>query len=192
VEWPLRADGYLIPIAYCLIASLGTWLFGFGGFPNSEFLGQTAAAAGEEIGWRGFLVPELAKVLPFTGVALVSGLIWASWHYPITGVVYRDADLPAWFWLLTFTFVAVAISVVQAWLRLRTDSVWPPIFLHASHNLWMQSIFFPLTTENETTKWVAGDLGLAFVVVAAVVAVVFWAKRGDVRIPVDNVSADTR
>jgi membrane protease YdiL (CAAX protease family) len=73
VEWPLRADGYLIPIAYCLIASLGTWLFSFGGFPNSEFLGQTAAAAGEEIGWRGFLVPELAKVLPFTGVALSRG-----------------------------------------------------------------------------------------------------------------------
>ena len=44
-----------------------------------------------------FLVPELAKVLPFTAVALVSGLIWAAWHYPIAAVVYRDARLPAWF-----------------------------------------------------------------------------------------------
>jgi membrane protease YdiL (CAAX protease family) len=97
---------YLIPIAYCLVASLGIWIFGFGGFPNTEFVRQTAdgfglgeapdwvvvamfvvltgttgmftgvaAATGEEIGWRGFLVPELAKVLPFTGVAFVSGLI---------------------------------------------------------------------------------------------------------------------
>jgi hypothetical protein len=66
--------------------------------------------------------------------------------------------------------------------------VWPPIFLHPSHNLWMQSMFFPLTTANEETKWVAGDLGLAFVVVA----VVFWAKRGKVSAPVDNLSADTR
>jgi uncharacterized protein len=120
--------GYLIPIAYCLVASLGIWIFGFGGFPNTDFVRKTAAAlglggtpdwiviamfvvltgtigvlsgvaaaTGEEIGWRGFLVPELAKVLPFTGVALVSGLIWASWHYPITAVVYRDADLPPWF-----------------------------------------------------------------------------------------------
>jgi membrane protease YdiL (CAAX protease family) len=222
-SWRYVLIGYLIPIVYCLVASLGTWVFGFGGFPNTEFVGTTAetlgltgtpdwivivvfvllqgtvgmvtgvaVATGEEIGWRGFLVPELAKVLPFTGVALVSGLIWASWHYSITPIVYRDADLPAWFWLLTFTFVAVAISFAQTWLRLKSNSVWPPVFLHASHNLWMQSIFFPLTTENETTKWVAGDLGLAFVVVAAVVAVVFWAKRGDVRIPVDNVSADTR
>jgi hypothetical protein len=29
----------------------------------------------------------------------------------------------------------------------------------------MQSIFTPLTTDNQYTKWIAGDLGLAFVVV---------------------------
>ena len=74
------------------------------------------AAAGEEIGWRGFLVPEFARVLPFTGVALLSGFIWAEWHYPITAVVYRDANLPPAFWLATFTFVAIAISFAQAWL----------------------------------------------------------------------------
>ena len=64
-------------------------------------------------------------------------------------------------------------------MRLRTDSAWPPIFLHASHNLWMQSIFTPLTSDREYTKWIAGDLGLAFVVVAAVVAKVVWLKRGE-------------
>jgi hypothetical protein len=49
-----------------------------------------------------------------TGVAEVSGLIWASWHYPITAVVYADAGLPAWFWLLTFAVVA-AVFLAQAW-----------------------------------------------------------------------------
>jgi hypothetical protein len=38
--------GYLIPIAYCLVASLGIWLFGFGGFPNTEFVHQTAETFG--------------------------------------------------------------------------------------------------------------------------------------------------
>jgi membrane protease YdiL (CAAX protease family) len=162
--------------------------FGLGGAPDWVVIAMfvvltgttgmftgVAVTTGEEIGWRGFLVPELAKVLPFTGVALVSGP--GTTRSPRS--YYRDAGLPAWFWLLTFTFVAVAIRFAQAWLRLKTDSVWPPIFLHASHNLWMQSIFTPLTTEKEYTKWIAGDLGLAFVVVAAVVAVVFWLKRGE-------------
>ena len=189
---------YLIPIAYCLIASLGTWLL-FGGF--SDGFAKLRPIVGHDVHRAASTTSMLRCRRPRAAGAAFwcrgagcrsrawpwSRGSWASWHYPIAGVVYRDADLPAWFWLLTFTFVAVAISVVQAWLRLRTDSVWPPIFLHASHNLWMQSIFFPLTTANDKTKWVAGDLGLAFVVVAAVVAVVFWAKRGELR-PVDNFS----
>ena len=81
--------------------------------------------------------------------------------------------------MLSFTFSAVAVSFALAWLRLKTGSIWPAVFFHASHNLWMQSIFTPLTTEKEYTKWIAGDLGLALVIVVAVVAVVFWAKRHD-------------
>jgi hypothetical protein len=80
-------------------------------------------AVGRGDRWRGLLVPELAEVLPFTGVALLSGIIWASWHDSITAVVYPDAGLPAWFWLLTFTFVAIAISFAQAWLRLKSGSL---------------------------------------------------------------------
>jgi hypothetical protein len=38
--------GYLIPTAYCLVASLGSWLFGFGKFPNTEFVRQSADAFG--------------------------------------------------------------------------------------------------------------------------------------------------
>ena len=124
-NWRYVLIGYLIPITYCLAASLSIRILGFGGFPNTDSVHQAAeslglsgapdwvviamfvvvqgtagmvagvgAAAGEEIGWRGFLVPELAKALPFTGVALVSGFIWAAWHYPITSVVYRDVGLP--------------------------------------------------------------------------------------------------
>jgi uncharacterized protein len=94
-------------------------------------------------------------------------------------VVYRDADVPAWFWLPTFTLSAIAVSFVLAWLRLKTGSLWAGVFLHASHNLWMQSIFSPLTTEKDYTKWIAGDLGIGLVVVATIVAVVFWLKRDE-------------
>ena len=40
-----------------------------------------------------------------------------------------------------------------------------------------------MTGDREYTKWVAGDLGLAFVVVAAVVAVAFRVKRGELKSP---------
>ena len=95
---------------------------------TTGMLSGVAAATGEEIGWRGFLVPELAKVLPFTAVALVSGLIWAAWHYPIAAVVYRDAGLSrlvlVW---LTFTFVAVVAVVF--WLKRGGALAWPSLWI---------------------------------------------------------------
>jgi hypothetical protein len=42
-------------------------------------------------------------------------------------------------------------------------------------------------TPNEMTKWVAGDLGLAFTIVSAVVAVIFWAKRDELPLRADKV-----
>jgi len=43
----------------------------------------TATVLGEEIGWRGYLVPEFAKTHSFLTTAAVTGLIWAFWHYPV-------------------------------------------------------------------------------------------------------------
>ncbi len=130
-------------------------------------------------GGAGSWCPNWRRCCRSPALALVSGLIWAAWHYPITSVVYRDAGLPSSFWLLTFTFVAVAISFAQAWLRLRTDSLWPPIFLHAKPQPVDAVDLLPADERARAyTKWVAGDLGLAFVVVAAVVAAAFfWVKR---------------
>ena len=43
---------------------------------------------GEEIGWRGFLVPELTQWVGFRNASLLSGMLWAVWHLP--GVLSGD------------------------------------------------------------------------------------------------------
>jgi uncharacterized protein len=45
-NWRYVLIGYLTPIAYCLVASLGAWLLGFGGFPNTDFVNSTAHTLG--------------------------------------------------------------------------------------------------------------------------------------------------
>ena len=82
---------WYIPLLYAAIAYAIVWLSGLGGFPNHEFMqtlvarmgvssspvvstviyvllmgsfglvGSLARALGEEIGWRGFLVPDSRK-----------------------------------------------------------------------------------------------------------------------------------
>src|SRR5579871_638962 len=51
-------------------------------------IGSVANALGEEIGWRGFLLPRLVGQFGFTFGCTVSGLIWAIWHYP--GLLWSD------------------------------------------------------------------------------------------------------
>ena len=38
---------------------------------------------GEELGWRGFLLPTLQTRLSAIASALIIGLIWFCWHIPL-------------------------------------------------------------------------------------------------------------
>jgi membrane protease YdiL (CAAX protease family) len=137
-------------------------------------------ALGEEIGWRGLLVPELAKVTSFTNTALVSGIIWAFWHYPIIFLGGYNGGTSGWYSALCFTPMVVGIATVFAWMRLKSGSVWTGMLLHASHNLFIQAIFDPLTQDTTAfTKYVRGEFGVVLAVIGLLVGFLFWRKRAE-------------
>lgn len=41
------------------------------------------SALGEEIGWRGFMVPALLHKLSFNKMLVISSLVWCGWHLPL-------------------------------------------------------------------------------------------------------------
>ncbi len=139
-----------------------------------------ATVLGEEIGWRGFLVPELAKRHGFAATAVLSGLIWAFWHYPLLLLGDYHPATPAWFYLPFFTLLLPAISFVWTWMRLKCGSLWPCVILHAAHNTFIQRFFDPLTVYRAKTPWVAGEFGVALGGIALVLAVYFWTRRHEV------------
>ena len=55
---------------------------GLGGVTAIEIL-IFVLVIGEEIGWRGFLLPRLRARLSLPAAGLVTGLIWTVWHLPI-------------------------------------------------------------------------------------------------------------
>jgi membrane protease YdiL (CAAX protease family) len=204
------AMSWYIPLVYAGIAYAIVWIGGLGGFPNHQFMqtlvdrmglrlspaastllyvvlmgtyglvGSTARALGEEIGWRGFLVPELSKTMSFTSTALISGIVWASWHYPILIWGDYNSGTPAWYGLTCFTVMVVAIAVVFAWLRLKSGSLWTGAILHASHNLYVQAIFTPLTADRGKTAWFIDEFGAVLSLVTVAFAIYFWRRRREV------------
>jgi membrane protease YdiL (CAAX protease family) len=122
-------------------------------------------ALGEEIGWRGFLVPELAHIRSFAGVAFLSGAIWAVYHYPFVFIFGAErAGTPIPYQLLVMTIQAIAISTVVAWLRLMSGSLWTAVIFHAVLNSFGQSLFDPLTSDTGITPYIAGEQGLALAI----------------------------
>jgi CAAX protease family protein len=200
---------WFIPLLYATIAYSFVWASGLGGFPNHEVMQHLvsrmglrtspvvstvvyvlltgsfglveslATALGEEIGWRGFLVPEMFKTMGYTSTALISGVVWACWHYPILIWGDYNAGTPTWYGLTCFTTLVVAMSFVFAWMRLKSGSLWVGALLHASHNLYIQDILSPLTRNTGKTAWFIDEFGAVLPVVAAGFAIYFWRRRGE-------------
>ena len=153
------------------------------GFLTTATVGVLAIAAfslGEELGWRGFLVPELAKITSFTNVALISGVIWALWHWPLILFAADVTDFdrtPAWFALPVFSITIIAAGTVMAWLTLRTRSVWPAVILHGSQNAITQSFFAEYTTEEGNAVYYVSEIGALIAVAWVVTAYFAWRNR---------------
>ncbi|AZQ58318.1 CPBP family intramembrane metalloprotease [Maribacter sp. MJ134] len=130
---------------------------------------------GEEIGWRGFFNYELRKLFSFGGVSMISGLIWAIWHWPIIFLIYKGSG-NLLLHITAFTVMIVAISVILAYYTFKSNSLWPAALFHSVHNIFIQKIFTPLTiTNNCTTFWI-DEYGLMLPIITTLFAIYFWRK----------------
>jgi membrane protease YdiL (CAAX protease family) len=181
--------GFVIPIIYCSIEYGLVWLTGRGKY-NGQFppsfpiflvtmlVNSTLSAVLEEIAWRGFLVPKMMKLTGFATTALVSGLIWAAWHYPL--IIFTNVRLgntPLVYSLVCFTVFVVGVSFAAAWLRLKSGSVWTAALLHGSHNLFMLHVFNTLTTDTGGTWLLLGEYGAVSAVMGLLLGIIFWSLR---------------
>ena len=189
--------GYALPIVYAACAYGAVWIFDFGGVDLSRFhtgafrflvVGLAvglAFALGEELGWRGFLVPKLAERFSFTQTAVISGIIWSSWHVPLIIFADYNGGTPTWYSIACFAVMVVGISFPLAWLRLRSGSVWPAVILHASHNLFIQGFFDTVTVDTGVTKYLLSEFGAVLALAAAVIGVLFWRLDRKHPVPAD-------
>lgn len=150
------------------------------------FIGTTsmlmgiASGLGEEIGWRGFMAPQLVLRMGFTKAGFVGGLIWATWHFPL--ILFADYNLgtPVWFSIPCFTIMIVGLGFIMQWLRLMSGSVWPAAIMHGSHNVFIQTIFTPLTTrQGEITAYAIDEFGFVLPIVIGIVAFYLWTRRDE-------------
>jgi membrane protease YdiL (CAAX protease family) len=193
---------YFLPILYAGIAYGIVWLLGLGevdisalggnwilkvlGYLTGGILLTALMTVGEEIGWRGLLVPQLARLNPFARTALISGIIWGIWHVPmIIGGGY-SSGAPTWWAIACFMVTIVGMSFPFAWLRLASGSIWPAVLMHAVHNTFIQSILDEMTVDTGNTAYFTTEFGLALAIMGVIVGFIFWRQGKALNLPVEQ------
>ena len=131
-----------------------------------------ATTLGEEIGWRGFFIFELKKVLSFTLVSIFSGIIWATWHWPL--IVYYGSNIALE--MTTFYIIIISMSFIMTYYTFKSKSVWPAVIFHAVSNVYIQKILPPLTNKVKGSEYWLGEYGIMFAIVTFVFGIYFWRK----------------
>ena len=134
---------------------------------------------GEEFGWRGYLLPRLA---PLGGIpaAIIVGLIWGFWHAPL--IVLDDYNYPGhpWLGVLMMMLFCVALSMIFAWLRFRSGSIWTTVLAHAAFNAQAGFAVLVLSHGDSLLRAPLGLLGLVPMIVFAVFLAATGRLKADV------------
>jgi membrane protease YdiL (CAAX protease family) len=123
------------------------------------------ATFGEEAGWRGYLLKQLAP-LGFWRSSLVIGLVWGIWHFPVilAGYNYPHHPVVGVFFMIAF---CVAISPLHSYVTLKSKTPLGAVILHAGLNS-SAGLSLMLVRGSDLYVGLMGLAGLAVLVVANV------------------------
>lgn len=191
---------WLFPVAVGLLAYGAAWATGLAGFAapsRGTFLGITSAplrflamipyaltigtllscisAFGEEVGWRGYMVPRFVQA----GVRspdVVSGLIWCTWHVPL--ILWGGYAVGPYPLLSAALFILTILPVALLFFRWRiaSGSVWPAVIAHGAWNVIIQGVFDRFTTGSAAALWTGESGVLTAIAVWALFVVIRHAR----------------
>lgn len=140
----------------------------------------TVIILGEEIGWRGYLLPRFQQVTGRRRAAVATGFAHGLFHLPLILIATTyDTGGARWIVAPAAVLTITAAGVLYAWLRDRSNSVWPVAIAHnVANTVFDLGASAVVATSGSSLAYVAGETGFATMGACAVVAVVLlrWAR----------------
>ncbi|HEV3327618.1 MAG TPA: type II CAAX endopeptidase family protein [Puia sp.] len=109
----------------------------------------------EEIGWTGYAFPTLRLKFNPLPAAIILGLIWGLWHFPVIDFLGAASPhgslLPSFF--IAFITAMMAIRVLICWIYSHTGSILLAMLMHASSTGCLAALSPPHVSPVQETTW---------------------------------------
>jgi len=128
-------------------------------------------ALGEELGWRGYVLPSLQRRYRPLVAVLILGVGHAIWHLPL---FFTSEPAP----VIPFVIELLAGGVVLAWIMNSTGRITLAILLHGVHNATQSAFMSDLHGSDLVTLYWLTATGWAIVAAA-----IIWRTRGRLGAP---------
>jgi membrane protease YdiL (CAAX protease family) len=138
-------------------------------------------AVGEELGWRGFLLPRLLPLGQWKALIL-SGLIWGLWHAPAIAQGHNYPDHPI-LGILLMTVFCVLLGIIFGWMYLNSRSPWVAALAHGSVNAWAGLPILFLVPGYDTALGGTLTSVVGWLVMALFIGWLVWSRRLPVSTP---------
>lgn len=119
-------------------------------------------ASGEELGWRGYLLPRLEDNYGFAKGNIILGLIWAFWHLPLW---FISSGYHGWMllqYIASFILCIASFTVLMGWIQQKCRNLFLAFWMHFLFN-------FLLTTLAVDVLLPMTFMGIGYAVVAVVI-----------------------
>jgi membrane protease YdiL (CAAX protease family) len=134
----------------------------------------TVIIMGEEIGWRGFVLPRVQELTDKRRAAVVTGFMHGLFHLPLICIATTyDTGGSRWIAAPCAVVTITAGGVFYAWLRDRSGSIWPVAVAHnAVNTVFDIGASLVVASSPASLAYVAGETGFATLGACVAMAVV--------------------
>lgn len=130
---------------------------------------------GEEIGWRGFLLPRIQQLTGKRRAALLTGFSHGLFHMPLVLITTTyDADGARWIVAPLVVASITLAGVLYAYLWDRSHTVWPVAVAHnAANTAFTLGATAVIASNPDDLAYVAGESGIATFGAVALIAAIY-------------------
>lgn len=129
---------------------------------------------GEEFGFRGYVLPQLME-LGAKRALLISGLLHGLWHLPVILLTpFYPTEGNLFIVIVLFLLTLTAAGGVYGYLRLASNSLWPPTIFHGVFNaIWDLCATVTVAVSPVAVQYLGGEAGLLTLLGTAVATAYF-------------------